>query len=774
LYQGLNKWFLFNISNRRKAAMNSVRKHWMIIFLVAMFFSIITLLIATGVAFTDSSSFTEITSASLAGVYESSVAWGDYDNDGDLDILLTGMDSGHNRVSAIYSNDGSDAFTVAVTDPITDVYQGSVAWGDYDNDGDLDMLLTGDAGSDNLVANIYRNDGSDTFTDIGASLTGVDVSSVAWGDYDNDGDLDILLTGHDGQLRVTNIYRNDGLDSFVLINTSALERVTDGSVAWGDYDNDSDLDILLTGYNGEGVAKVYRNDGSDTFTDISASLTGVANSSAAWGDYDNDGDLDILITGYWSGFTAKVYRNDGSDTFTDISASLTGVSNSSSAWGDYDNDGDLDILITGNNVADNLATVYRNDGSDVFTAAITDTLSGVLNGSVAWGDYDNDTDLDILLTGWDGSNRITKLYRNDVTTINILPNSPTNLNADVADNVVTLSWDAPSPASTTPISGLTYNLRVGTAPGLGDIVPPHAFSTTDPSTNGLRLLPAMGNVQMGLTATLKLSDSTYYWSVQAVDHTFAGSPFATEHTFIVGTPPPTGVTASDGKYTDRVEVSWNSVAGATHYEVYRSTSSDGAKTLLGSPSSSPYDDTSALMGTTYYYFVKACNGNGCSDFSSHDTGYRAGTVPAIPTGVSATDGSYTDRVHISWNSVAGATYYEVYRSTSSEGTKTLLGSPSSSPYDDTSALVGTTYYYWVKACNDNGCSDFSSYDTGYRAGTEPLKTVFLPLILDNVEPMDTPEPTTSPTVTATIPIPTATATIPIPTATATPPPIVNQ
>jgi hypothetical protein len=183
---------------------------------------------------------------------------------------------------------------------------------------------------------------------------------------------------------------------------------------------------------------------------------------------------------------------------------------------------------------------------------------------------------------------------------------------------------------------------------------------------------------------------------------------------------PTNVLASDGTYTERVQVTWSSSAGATYYEVHRATSSGGTKSLLGSPAASPYDDTTAAVGTTYYYWVKACNSWGCSDFSAYDTGYRSGTPPTAPTNVLASDGTYTERVQVTWSSSAGATYYEVHRATSSGGTKSLLGSPAASPYDDTTAAVGTTYYYWVKACNSWGCSDFSAYDTGYRSDTPPI------------------------------------------------------
>jgi hypothetical protein len=345
--------------------------------------------------------------AALPAVQYSAVAWGDYDNDGDLDILLTGSPGG---VSRVYRNDGGGAFT-DISAGLMSLDGGSVAWGDYDNDGDLDILLTGHPG----VSKLYRNDGG-VFTDISAALTGVYSSSVAWGDYDNDGDLDILLTGDTGSTQVSKVYRNDAAGSAFTDVGAGLTAVDSSSVAWGDYDNDGDLDILLTGYTGSTqVSKVYRNDGGGTFTDISAALTGVRISSVAWGDYDNDGDLDILLTGWdGGGQVSKVYRNDGtpaSPEFTDIAAVLTGVYGGSVAWGDYDSDGDLDILLTGVGAESSVSKVYRNDTPAGFTD-IGAGLTDVSWGSAAWGDVDNDDDLDILLTGNYGDWAVSKVYRN--------------------------------------------------------------------------------------------------------------------------------------------------------------------------------------------------------------------------------------------------------------------------------------------------------------------------------------------------------------------------
>ena len=289
------------------------------------------------------------------------------------------------------------------------IFHSSVAWGDYDGDGDLDILFTGALSNQAYTAKVYRNDGSGSFTDVGVGLASVIVSSAAWGDYDNDGDLDILLTGRHGETidsGITQVWRNDGGGTFTQITTS-LPGVWSGSVAWGDYDNDGDLDILLTGVTGSNaITRVYRND-LGSFA-IAANLPGITSGAAAWGDYDNDGDLDILLTG--SG-VSQVYRNDGG-TFTGIGAGLPGVEQASAAWGDYDNDGDLDILLAGYTNG-GVAGVWRNNGDGTFTV-INAGLSGVWDCSVAWGDYDNDGDLDILLTGQDsGYNIISKVYRNE-------------------------------------------------------------------------------------------------------------------------------------------------------------------------------------------------------------------------------------------------------------------------------------------------------------------------------------------------------------------------
>ncbi len=479
--------------------------------------------------------FTRQLSIALPGVDDGSITWGDYDNDGHLDILLTGrIDNNGNVFSKIYKNNGDASFTEQTSISLTDFRSSSVAWGDYDNDGDIDVLLTGQTLNSVFVSIIHKNNGDGTFTEqTSISLTGVQNSSVVWGDYDNDGDLDILLTGYSGSAVVSKIYKNNGDGTFTEQTSISLAGVQYSCVAWGDYDNDRDLDILLTGSlgNGNPVSKIYKNNGNGTFTEqTSISLTGVQNSSVAWGDYDNDGDLDILLTGHTGNVgVSKIYKNNGDGTFTEqTSISLTNVYSGSSAWGDYDNDGDLDILLTGFKSGDGVSKIYKNNGDGSFTEQTSIYLEGVWNSSVAWADYDNDGDLDILLAGITSNGRISKIYKNNNSILNTVPYAPTNLTSTINRDTVTFNWNK-STDGETPQNGLHYNLVIGTTVKSVNTLSPMANNST-----GFRRVVRLGNSQTN-SWTLKdhLPVGTYYWSVQTLDGAYAGSQFAPTDSFTI-------------------------------------------------------------------------------------------------------------------------------------------------------------------------------------------------------------------------------------------------
>ena len=192
--------------------------------------------------------------------------------------------------------------------------------------------------------------------------------------------------------------------------------------------------------------------------------------------------------------------------------------------------------------------------------------------------------------------------------------------------------------------------------------------------------------------------------------------------------PPANVSATDS-LIGKVQITWDTVVGASHYQVYRADSLIGTKTpISGWQTETSYDDTSIIPGTNYWYWVKAAKGDSgeeASSFSDYDTGKSLilSLILASPTGVSASDG-FVGKVQVSWNPVSGATHYYVYRATSLLGIKmTLSGWISNTTYDDTSASPGKTYWYWVKAATSSigeNASDYSGFDTGYALGFTPL------------------------------------------------------
>ncbi|HEY4785945.1 MAG TPA: VCBS repeat-containing protein, partial [Bacteroidales bacterium] len=226
-----------------------------------------------------------------------------------------------------------------------------MAWGDYNNDGFMDLLLTGDPGDYNYISKIYKNNGDGTFTEqTGIQLIGVTRGAVAWGDYNNDGFLDILLTGYAKTGSISIIYKNNGEGNFIEQKGINLIPVEYSSVAWGDYNNDGRLDILLSGnanYSDGGyISKIYKNNGDGTFSDqTNALLSETQYGSVAWGDYNNDGYLDILLTG--SSNLVKIYKNNGDGTFSDQTSIFLrkGTISGLGSWVDYNNDGFLDVFL---------------------------------------------------------------------------------------------------------------------------------------------------------------------------------------------------------------------------------------------------------------------------------------------------------------------------------------------------------------------------------------------------------------------------------------------
>lgn len=259
----------------------------------------------------ENGNFIEIQS-NIPGVYDGCAAFADFDRDGDQDLLLSGATGASDDGSLIhtycrlYMNEGSDIFT-EIQVGIKGVYNGSISIADYDNDSYPDVLMTGelydDAGSWHRTTYLYRNNGDLSFSMIETGLPPLSGGGAKFGDYDNDGLTDILLNGDPPTpTNLVYLFRNNGDGSFYDVGIEILGTV-DGSLEWADYDNDGDLDFLVTGRQFESsehpVSEIYKNAGNNMFSqEHIIILDGLMHSSVSWGDMDNDNDLDLIMMGY--------------------------------------------------------------------------------------------------------------------------------------------------------------------------------------------------------------------------------------------------------------------------------------------------------------------------------------------------------------------------------------------------------------------------------------------------------------------------------------------
>ena len=456
--------------------------------------------------------------AGLPGASRGSATWGDYDGDGDLDLLLTG-DGPSGRFATLYGNiDGA----YAVVADFPGVVDGAAAWADYDNDGDLDLLLTGST-EIARVSWVFRNDDG-TFTNDAAGLVGVSESAMAWADYDRDGDLDLAITGYTGSSGVVKVYESSfaqfgGVPRFDDHGVT-LANLRGGTVAWADYDADGDLDLLVTGLASGGFGGgswLYRNDdGAFEPTADMPEWRGYQG-KGAWGDYDGDGDPDLLIS--VRDEAAYLYRNDdGSFVDTEIQFATDG--RGALQWGDYDNDGDLDLLTTTGGATGAVARIHRNEGDGFSDAGVWLPRMAVSTGS--WGDHDGDGDLDLMLTGVVESAKLGDVWRNDGAPANASPSAPAGLTARAVLDELVLSW-SPATDDHTPGAALSYNVRIGTEPGGQDV----CSGMADPD-GGTRRIVLPGNAGSRLEWRIRVPLGTYYWSVQAIDSAYRASEFAAE------------------------------------------------------------------------------------------------------------------------------------------------------------------------------------------------------------------------------------------------------
>ena len=369
--------------------------------------------------------FTKVTSTSNPIVTDpvqtlyNGASWIDYDNDGRLDLYVIR--------GGLYHNDGSGNFSKITTSGLGLTSGIGNTWADLDNDGDIDCVQSGGGGGG---TKLFLNNGNGTFTQNLSGDLANPIKLRGWGsalgDYNNDGLVDLFIAAPYNFVGIVDSCKflvNIGNGNFARVDTTVLTDTLDAFTvpSWSDYDNDGDVDLFIGSGRVNGSLSrdyLFENNhvqgGVALFTRINSSPLGADLHDGQiwnWIDFDNDGDLDGYLTNYGgtaptTGYQNEMYRNDNNVfvklAFADVGSMVTDLGISlSSTWGDFDNDGDLDCIVTNEGPQNNV--YYQSNitvGNTVFTKITNEPF--VVNAGNHWcatsGDYDNDGDLDLFIS----------------------------------------------------------------------------------------------------------------------------------------------------------------------------------------------------------------------------------------------------------------------------------------------------------------------------------------------------------------------------------------
>ncbi len=491
--------------------------------------------------------------------------WGDYNNDGHLDAFIVAGQSADALVAQLFKNNGNGTFTLIDTPDIYGLAWGAATFIDYNNDGNLDLVVCGslDATTAAALTFVYKKYGAHNYEfteDDSFALAGVSPESPDNGnhileafDYNNDGWMDLLINGNaggewetavggNGSSRIVALLKNNKgvfeVQTSPVTEIGHFRPVNGGSIHTGDVNNDGYADIIVTGYHDEdkSLTDLYINNKNGTFTHWAESkntFTGHQQGETVFVDTNADGWLDIVEVGRdvnnsWANF-ANLYINNKDNTFTKVgseTSNLVGGQASISA-GDINNDGLTDIFIAGW-ASD--ASFYYNNGENVFTRVSVPDRTRARAGTTNLVDFNGDGNLDYSIFGYrDGGSGVpedptwphyfVKNLLGEGIASNKAPTAPTITGLSYADNKYTLTWDK-STDDITPQDAIRYNVYIKYSDG-------KIFSFVPADINTGKLKIGGGVISFFATNSIELNlpKGNYTFGVQAVDQANVASPF---------------------------------------------------------------------------------------------------------------------------------------------------------------------------------------------------------------------------------------------------------
>jgi hypothetical protein len=476
----------------------------------------------------------------FTGLENGAVTWGDYDRDGDQDVAVMGTGNS-GAVTKLYEN--RNGVFIDTNQNFARLYGGDISWVDLNKDGWIDLVVSGFNATPQTK--VYINDNGTSFSPSNEyGLPQLYSSKMAWGDLDNDGDIDLAISGIDKDEKyVFNIlYKEDNQNRFVIepktsvaINNympGIFQGFIKGDLKIVDLDLDGDNDIVYNGENSSGQpisntiynsyirTSIPNNYNYNQPLSLKNSVIEVAKMNAS------QNNLTVLSSGVDSNGVNQFYSSNflagtegaGENPFQKLK-------NGDVAVADYNNDGTNDVLLTGEDASGVPTTKLYFQSTDGKYKLSSIALEGLRNSTANWVDYDSDGDLDLFLTGISATaGAKSLLYVSDIANKkNVAPPAVAGLIAeDLGNGKIKFKWDTPKDDYST---NLGYVIKLGTTPGGTEL-----SNTESNLTTGTRLITKQAAIYTGFYE-IQLNPGKYYWSVQAVDTGLKGGAFSAEDSF---------------------------------------------------------------------------------------------------------------------------------------------------------------------------------------------------------------------------------------------------